>query len=537
MLAHSARSQPSASAEAPDAEQTAFAIPRLASPGSVAEVSLPTPLTPAETAVARRIFADQAAGRMAAASRIEATLTSTLLAGPIAADRLLGRFHHAQPAELRAWLAKYGSQADAPAIRALLARRLPHGATMPPDDAPATLPADASSAADPDEAVEAEGAGFGQASRGERKHARAALLAGFASWRAGKISRALSSFKHEARASDAPASMRATGAFWAARAALRLHDVSAYYAWLGRAAAERRTFHGLLARRILGWGTGLTLGHEVLSQADVEALAAMPRGERAFALLQAGQTARAEAELRALWPPVADSAPLRRSLLLAAAGAHLTDLAAQLAGLVQAADGVPHDALRFPVPRLRPAGGFVVNKALVYGLTRTESNFDAKAVSPAGARGLMQIMPATARAVSGRPHLKAAALHDPGVNLGLGQRVLLNLAGLPSVHNSLIRLLGSYNAGASGFADAASGADDMGDPILFIDSIPIAETRGFVRRVLANSWIYAARLGLPAPGLDDLAAGRWPHLAPENWTLASGVPHSAGGLQLARSEP
>ncbi len=48
------------------------------------------------------------------------------------------------------------------------------------------------------------------------------------------------------------------------------------------------------------------------------------------------------------------------------------------------------------------------------------------------------------------------------------------------------------------------------DPFLFIESIPVGETRIYVQRVLAYSWIYAARLGLPAPSLDALAAGRFP---------------------------
>jgi hypothetical protein len=48
------------------------------------------------------------------------------------------------------------------------------------------------------------------------------------------------------------------------------------------------------------------------------------------------------------------------------------------------------------------------------------------------------------------------------------------------------------------------------DPLLFLETIPIHETRAYVQRVLAFSWIYASRLGRPAPSLDALAAGRWP---------------------------
>ncbi len=204
---------------------------------------------------------------------------------------------------------------------------------------------------------------------------------------------------------------------------------------------------------------------------------------------------------------------------------------------------------RLPVPMLRPVGGFVVDPGLVYGLTRTESNFDPAAVSPAGARGLMQIMPVTARAVSGNAQLDAAALHDPGLNLGLGQRVLLSLAARPGVRGDLLRLLAGYNAGWANAANWTTALRDGGDPLLFIEAIPLPETRRFVQRALTHTWIYAARLGLPALGLDDLAAGRWPRLAmararnftipprPLNWNVFARLPHPAYGQQFARSGP
>lgn len=525
MMARSALGHPAA-ADTTEPEQTAFAVPRIARPGSPAEITLPTPLTPSQAAVIRRVFADQAKGDLADAARLTARLDTPLLNGPILADRLLGPFHHATPAELELWLAAFGTQADAPAIRTLLASRLPRHMKMPPDRAPATLPPEAGAAADADS---------GSATPATLRRVRATLSEGFVAWRKNQVSRAMDRFEAAARTSEAPAALRAEGAFWAARAASRERDTTRYYAWLRRAAIEARTFHGLLARRMLGWGTHATEGREVLSQADVDALAGNPRAKRAFALLQVGQTARAESEFRAQWPEVAGNAPMRRALLLAAASAGLTDLAAQLAELVREADGVsPDDA---SVPALRPAGGFVVNQALVYGITRTESNFDPTAVSRAGAHGLMQIMPVTARAVSGDPHLKAASLHDPAFNLSLGQRLLLKLAALPSVGGDLIRLLGSYNAGAAGFSDALSAHNEAKDPILFIDTIPVAETRRFVRRVLANSWIYAARLGLPAPGLDALASGRIPYIDLVNPADDVAFVHHGGALRLVRSGP
>ena len=77
-----------------------------------------------------------------------------------------------------------------------------------------------------------------------------------------------------------------------------MHDAVGTVKWLRVAAEERLTFHGLLARRILRMDTGILPSGELLSQADVDAVAATPQGWRAFALLQVGQPARAEAELR-----------------------------------------------------------------------------------------------------------------------------------------------------------------------------------------------------------------------------------------------
>ncbi len=78
---------------------------------------------------------------------------------------------------------------------------------------------------------------------------------------------------------------------------------------------------------------------------------------------------------------------LAGAILRVAEAASMMDFAAQIAGIIEASDGRPHDDARFPIPRLRPAGGFRMDPALVYALTRLESNFDPDAVSAAGARG------------------------------------------------------------------------------------------------------------------------------------------------------
>jgi soluble lytic murein transglycosylase len=521
-------------------DETAMAIPRVALPGRNPGVALPQPLDPSDAARIRRIFAWQEHGDIPAATRATAEIADPLLAGHILADRYLGRFHHATPDELTSWLERYPDLPDAPAIHALLVRRLPRGAMAPPlphleplpNASPVALapskgpPDDQGSARsraavaartlftgnrDPD-AVRTGMAALHKARPGQ-PDGEVSLVAGLAAWRLGRIDIAQINFE-TAAAAVGPVRVRAAAAFWAARAHLRLRDEAGYVGWLRRAAEERRTFYGLIARRTLGLDAGVIPGGDLVTEADVEAIAATPRGWRAFALLQVGQSEQAEAELRLLWPATQSNPPLRRSMLLIAANVGLTDLAAQLAALIDAQAGQPHDELRFAVPRLRPAGGFRIDPALVYALTRLESNFDAAAVSPAGAHGLMQIMPVTARYVMGSETLDGAGLHNPSLNLDIGQRYVAFLGRQDGIEGDLIRLLASYNAGPGSFLRWSAAIRDEDDPLLFIEAIPNDETRAFVQHVLTYTWIYAARLRLPAPSLDELAAGEFPRFTP-----------------------
>jgi len=105
-------------------------------------------------------------------------------------------------------------------------------------------------------------------------------------------------------------------------------------------------------------------------------------------------------------------------------------------------------------------------------------------------------------------------LHDPAVNLDLGQRYLHFLGAAEPVGGDLLRLLASYNSGPTAFGRWKTSIRDNGDPLLFIEAMPIDETRAFVPRVLTYTWLYAARLRLPTASLDDLAAGVWPRYRP-----------------------
>ncbi|WP_428484389.1 lytic transglycosylase domain-containing protein [Rhodopila sp.] len=540
-------------------------------------VALPRPLSPGDAAVYWRIFALQEKSDSPEAARATANLRNPLLLGAVLADRFLGRYHRSTTAELLDWLDHYRDQPDAPAIRALLLTKLPQG-TPPPavPDVP-SLPRSAALAPALDEtdtprnamppaaALDrqvVERAQHGQGNQVLRFIAsirtvspacRARLRAevaqvlftrnedadalriiedslgttapgdqnsltfyigGLAAWRLGNIEQARRLFESGSSAEISSPRLRAATEFWASRANQRLHRAVATVKWLRRAADERTTFHGILARRMLRMQIGLVPDGQLLTEADVDAVAATPQGEQAFALLQVDQLRRAESELRALWPQIQANALFGRSVLLVASAAGLNDFAAQLADRLQAAEGHRFDALRFPIPRLRPAHGFRVDPALVYAMTRTESHFDSAAISPMGALGLMQIMPATARYIAADLGSADERLHNPSLNLEIGQRYVCYLARLDGIDDDLIRLLASYNSGPGNFLRWSGDIRDNGDPLLFIEAIPSPETRAFVPDVLAAAWIYAAELHRPAPSLDSLAAGDFPRFTP-----------------------
>ena len=533
------------------AEDTALAIPRLPSRGPDG-VALPRPSPSAEAWSLRAAFEDPDAP-------VEALRDSPLL-GHVLASRILSPRTRAGTEEMRDWLERYPALPDAPAVHALLLSRLPKGEAAPPPPALAAFPAmpfgddievtgrlmprnpaldrrvqQAAWSGDLRGAIrlvahtpglspeygallraEVARAMFSQGRNadalriadGAHQQARgdvglAPWIGGLAAWRLGRPEQAQALFADAYRAPLIAPGQRAGAAYWAARAALVTGGDHGL--WMHRAASDPRTFYGLLARRVLGQAIPTDDSpRDTLGEADVEAVGATARGGRAFGLLQAGQPARAAAELKLLWAETRDKPGFGRSVLVVARAAGLSDLAEQLGAAMQPT------SVRLPARRLRPAGGFKVDPALVYAMTRLESNFDAQASSPAGAQGLMQLMPDTARYITAGGALPR--LHDPATNLDLGQRYLLHLEQLEAVGPDLIRVLASYNAGPGTVSRWLDTVRHEDDPLLFIEALPNDETRAYVPRVLAYSWLYAAQLGLPSPTLDELAVGLWPQL-------------------------
>ena len=99
---------------------------------------------------------------------------------------------------------------------------------------------------------------------------------------------------------------------------------------------------------------------------------------------------------------------------------------------------------------------------------------------------------------------------------------------------NLIRLLAAYNAGPGSLLKWLPAHGHRDDPFLFVEAIPFDETRGFVQQVLTYSWIYASRLGLPAPSLDQLAAGGFPRFSETDEVTGDAAP---AGPRAALTRP
>ena len=101
---------------------------------------------------------------------------------------------------------------------------------------------------------------------------------------------------------------------------------------------------------------------------------------------------------------------------------------------------------------------------------------------------------------------------DPSDNLALGQAYIRYLGEQPGIDDNLLAVLASYNAGPGAAAAWYQNLTANSDPLMFIESIPTDQTRRFVKQVLADSWLYAAQIGLKPTSLNALAEGNFPRL-------------------------
>ena len=138
--------------------------------------------------------------------------------------------------------------------------------------------------------------------------------------------------------------------------------------------------------------------------------------------------------------------------------------------------------------------------------------FRTSVTSPAGAKGLMQIMPAAARdhAASLGVAGTASDLSRPEINLAFGQRHMEMLRNAPGTQGLLPKVMAAYNAGLAPVTRWNTEIRDKGDPLLWIESVPYWETRGYVNIVMRNYWMYERQAGGPSESRMALVQGLWP---------------------------
>ncbi len=139
-----------------------------------------------------------------------------------------------------------------------------------------------------------------------------------------------------------------------------------------------------------------------------------------------------------------------------------------------------------------------LNPYFVFSIIREESRFDANAVSSSNAYGLMQLLPTTAGSIAKKLNFKitsanmAKALCEPSVNINFGCNYLNYL--LKLFKGNLIYTIGSYNGGPGamqGWIKQATAKGYSDDVDVFIETIPVSESRNYIKKVLSSFWSYS----------------------------------------------
>jgi soluble lytic murein transglycosylase-like protein len=328
----------------------------------------------------------------------------------------------------------------------------------------------------------------------------AAWVNGLASWRAHDFAGAADAFDRVA-SNAGDDETKAAGLFWAARSKAGAGDAAGATPRLELASRLGETFYGMLASAVLGQ-PDLPTG--TLDAGDMQALLRHPNLRAAAALVEIGETALADQVIR--YQARIGNPAEHNQLIAFAAGLSLPSTQVWLAQNAPAGTRISL-AARYPMPAWAPAGGWRVDRALLFAHALQESELRTDAVSRSGARGLMQLLPTTAQLIARHKGDVVRPLEDPAVSFEYGQSYLEELAAAGGTNGLLPKVIAAYNAGPNNVARWTAGMDD---PLLFIESIPFAQTRAYVAIVLRNYWIYQRQTGAQTSSLVALAQGRWP---------------------------
>ena len=360
-----------------------------------------------------------------------------------------------------------------------------------------------------------------------RKSPSAYYMAGLSAWQLGQKEDAAKYFSSMADcACSMPDEERAAAAFWTFRANDALKHTSNAAHYLRVAANLPNSFYGLIAEATLNdSAVWQVVNVDKLSAKEWDAAAKNTLLKRVMALTAIGKKEEAQHIFYAAYQQNPALQGLMRQL------GEALEISLLPVNLAERASGdyAQRRYAKYQIPSWTRSLQRATDKALVLAIVRQESGFNPRAGSPAGAQGLMQLMPATAAFMEGR-HVNdyqvasndASAfgvmdaptynLHDASYNLRLGQAYLRHLKAQPNIRSNIVMTAAAYNAGPNVIKDWIK-TPALEDPLMFIESIPYGETRGYVKNVLRNYWVYQSLLKQPSNGAASIGKGVWPVVA------------------------
>lgn len=292
----------------------------------------------------------------------------------------------------------------------------------------------------------------------------------------------------------------ATWVYWKGRAYKALGDIPSANAQFVKISQEL-SYYGLLSKEELGDVITEMPSYYQASEGEISLMANQAGIQRALALYKLEMRAEAKQE----WAMAAQGLDDKQLIAAAeiAARSDWLDLAITTAEKTKT---VHNFALRYPTPHESVMKSYAKENALdeawVYGLIRQESRFVKAAKSKVGASGLMQVMPATAKWIAKRLGLKSYQpdmIHELDTNVQFGTHYLRYT--MERMNGQPVMATAAYNAGPSRpkrwtAAKPLEGA-------IYAETIPFSETRDYVKKVMANAYFYAQRLGTTTLTLKD----------------------------------
>jgi soluble lytic murein transglycosylase len=310
-------------------------------------------------------------------------------------------------------------------------------------------------------------------------------------WDAGDAAGAAPLFYRYGAAARTPQT-RSKGFYWAGFAATQAGDSAAANRYYEAAAQYGDRFYGQLALAVLGRDLP-SFAPAPLVEATAEERATFAAAPITRAVTEVARDAPWSVGIR-FYRAIADQAETPAEHMLVAELARTIgrrDLAVNLADSAGADGHQGFTRIGYPVLEAPPG----TNWTMVHAITRQESQFAQNAISHAGATGLMQLMPGTAREEAGRAgvqYMSASLISDPAYNIRLGSNHIERL--LRTYNQSYPLAVAAYNAGPG---NVNRWLRENGDPrnggiswTEWIERIPFSETRGYVQRVLENAVVY-----------------------------------------------